>query len=137
MFDCGNYFSFEYNEETDSLQLTATTFIPKHSQVFVLDHIWTTEDQTLRQNLMENEKLLSRLETLFNIPPETTETPTSDAKEGEPEVEEEGPSEEEKKQKEEEAISSLPTDPKPTISNWTTAPSLLFRSSSYQKDTSP
>ncbi|KAG2236013.1 hypothetical protein INT48_008105 [Thamnidium elegans] len=89
--DAGNYAELHHGDPMEgySLHVKADQELKKHSEIFLIDHAWTTSPETAKKELLENPTLMARLESLMDI--EVAEEPIdSDAEDSD----DEGPSEE-------------------------------------------
>ncbi|KAI9319950.1 tubulin-tyrosine ligase family-domain-containing protein [Dichotomocladium elegans] len=80
----GNYVELHYGDPLEgySLHLKADQSMAKNSEIFLVDHAWTTTPETARKELLGNPKLLERLEGMMDIEKDD-EPELSDAEEEE------------------------------------------------------
>ncbi|KAI9497822.1 tubulin-tyrosine ligase family-domain-containing protein [Zychaea mexicana] len=67
--DAGNHVELHYGDPLEgySLHVKADQTLKKHSEIFLVDHAWTTQPDNAHKELAENTNLLSRLENLMDI----------------------------------------------------------------------
>ncbi|CEG83537.1 hypothetical protein RMATCC62417_17441 [Rhizopus microsporus] len=67
--DAGEFFELHYGDPLSgySLHLKAAKTLQKHSNIFLIDHAWTTSPETAVKELIQNPALLDRLENLMDI----------------------------------------------------------------------
>ena len=84
MFNIGNYVELHYGDPLEGYSLHAKGGdqpIKKHSEIFLVDHAWTTQPDNAHKELLENPKLLERLENLMDIEAEEFEEEESEKEE--------------------------------------------------------
>jgi hypothetical protein len=91
VFDAGEFFELQYAE---GYQLVLKQDLRKESNVFLVDHAWTTDWRNARKQLMENPALVQRLYTMFDLDVEDQANDEEEEVEGEGEEEEEGKTQE-------------------------------------------
>ncbi|KAI7856010.1 tubulin-tyrosine ligase family-domain-containing protein [Circinella umbellata] len=82
--DAGNYVELHYGDPLEGYSLHAKNGdqpIKKHSEIFLVDHAWTTQPDNAHKELLENHKLLERLENLMDIEAEEFEEEESEKEE--------------------------------------------------------
>ncbi|KAL7310798.1 hypothetical protein PS15m_010245 [Mucor circinelloides] len=89
--DAGNFAELHHGDPMEgySLHVKADKSLKKHSDIFLVDHAWTTSPETAKEELKLNLALMDRLENLMDI--EQAEAPENSDDE---EDEDEKPSEE-------------------------------------------
>ncbi|KAI8083348.1 tubulin-tyrosine ligase family-domain-containing protein [Gilbertella persicaria] len=67
--DAGNFVELHHGDPMEgySLHVKADQTLKKHSDIFLVDHAWTTSPETAKQELAQNLALLERLENLMDI----------------------------------------------------------------------
>ncbi|ORE17065.1 hypothetical protein BCV71DRAFT_244248 [Rhizopus microsporus] len=67
--DAGEFFELHYGDPLPgySLHLKADKTLQKHSNIFLIDHAWTSSPETAVKELIQNPALLDRLENLMDI----------------------------------------------------------------------
>ncbi|KAI8973286.1 tubulin-tyrosine ligase family-domain-containing protein [Mycotypha africana] len=67
--DAGNFVELHQGDRVEgySLHVKADQCLKKHSDVFLIDHAWTTSPETAKEELRANANLLNRLENLMDI----------------------------------------------------------------------
>ncbi|KAI9309619.1 tubulin-tyrosine ligase family-domain-containing protein, partial [Cunninghamella echinulata] len=78
--DAGTSMELHYGDPLEgySLHLKSDKSLEKHSDIFLIDHAWTTTPETAKKELKENLNLLERLENLMDIEKEEFEEDQSD-----------------------------------------------------------
>ncbi|GAB5593508.1 hypothetical protein Unana1_08408 [Umbelopsis nana] len=71
--DAGNAFELHYGGTLDGYSLHAKTDLEKHSNIFLIDHAWTTKPENAKKELKSTPGLLDRLEVLMDIEKEEVE----------------------------------------------------------------
>ncbi|KAI9274445.1 tubulin-tyrosine ligase family-domain-containing protein [Phascolomyces articulosus] len=81
--DAGNYVELHYGDPLDgySLHAKGDQALKKHSEIFLVDHAWTTQPDNAHKELLENPKLLERLENLMDIEADEFEEEESEEEE--------------------------------------------------------
>jgi tubulin--tyrosine ligase-like protein 12 len=67
VFDSGEYFQFAMSEDDQSLFVIAKRPIAALSNIFLIDHAWTTTPENARKQLQDNPNLLPRMEQMMGI----------------------------------------------------------------------
>ncbi|KAI7904716.1 tubulin-tyrosine ligase family-domain-containing protein [Cokeromyces recurvatus] len=69
--DAGNFVELHHGDPMEgyTLHVKADKTIKKHSEIFLVDHAWTTSPETAKEELRLNPSLMDRLENLMNIDP--------------------------------------------------------------------
>ncbi|KAI9361841.1 tubulin-tyrosine ligase family-domain-containing protein [Pilaira anomala] len=67
--DAGNYVELHHGDPMEgySLHVKADQELKKHSEIFLIDHAWTTSPETAKKELLANLALMARLENLMDI----------------------------------------------------------------------
>ncbi|KAI8080071.1 uncharacterized protein BX664DRAFT_208269 [Halteromyces radiatus] len=68
--DAGSVMELHYGEPLEGYSLhlkSDSTGLDKHSDIYLIDHAWTTTPETARKELRENEALLERLENMMDV----------------------------------------------------------------------
>ncbi|KAG0245627.1 tubulin-tyrosine ligase family-domain-containing protein [Mortierella sp. GBAus27b] len=83
LFDAGEYLELHYGDPLDkySLHVKKEGGLKKHSDIFLIDHAWTTKPETARAQLLDNPQLVERLCSMMDIAVEDeTEEDAGDGK---------------------------------------------------------
>lgn len=78
--DAGNFVELHHGDPLEgySLHVKADQTLKKHSDIFLIDHAWTTSPETAKQELSTNFTLMDRLENLMSIEPAEAPVDTDD-----------------------------------------------------------
>ncbi|KAI8375476.1 tubulin-tyrosine ligase family-domain-containing protein [Blakeslea trispora] len=65
--DAGNFVELHHGDPLKGYSLHTKEALKKHSEIFLVDHAWTTSPETAKEELVQNTGLLERLENLMDI----------------------------------------------------------------------
>ncbi|KAF9393113.1 Tubulin--tyrosine ligase-like protein 12 [Podila verticillata] len=69
LFDAGDSLELHYGDPLDvySLHVKKEGGLKKHSDIFLIDHAWTTKPETSKAQLLDNPQLVERLTSMMDI----------------------------------------------------------------------
>ncbi|KAH8549063.1 tubulin-tyrosine ligase family-domain-containing protein [Umbelopsis sp. PMI_123] len=65
--DAGSTFELHYGDDIEGYSLHAKTDLAKESNIFLIDHAWTTTPENAKKEIKSSPGLLDRLETIMDI----------------------------------------------------------------------